>query len=558
MWLNLLVLLMLVLITFFQSLQGLFAAMILLVLSVISSVVAFGFYEDLHKGLIAQWLPGEGQAVSLMVLFLVTLLVLRVVLDTAIKGNVLLPQRANRIGGGILGFFAAMVMTGTAVTAIQMLPFDQEVLGFSRAQVVGGRLVTRGVWFGADRFAVGLAGTILDGSLTAKTPRSGTFEDIHPDLLADVDARRSAGVPAPQKPNAVSLSVEQVWSPEKVMGSDGKTPINPESGRKFLAVRVNLGGDLPPAFTPQQMRMVGVRANRVEQYILKAASAENDVPVEMPPLSRYGSASGTMNLVYEIPAVYGTAPNKAWYVTFNGEGMGEVTESQLKEQSAPALSTPGAATSAEPKKDAKPAAPPKPQVKNPLGRTHGADVTDQPIVSEDWPLGLSVASNEIAGGAELVSSRLKDGHIVLQMSKTSTSKIIGFVSRFEVPKGMKLVQVPLHRVSPGSLMGQAIDFAVRTLQQQWALLDDAGGQYLPAGAVAIASVGGAEMLEIQYHVNPENLVAGHTLTKWRRISDADLKSPDAKLFFLYLVPPGKHVISFDTGRQKVDLDLKVE
>ena len=554
MWLNLLVLLMLVLITFFQSLQGLFAAMILLVLSVISSVVAFGFYEDLYKGLIAQWLPAEGQAVSLMVLFLVTLLVLRVVLDTAIKGNVLLPQRANRIGGGILGFFAAMVMTGTAVTAIQMLPFDREVLGFARHEAVNGRLLTHGVWFGADRFAVGLAGTILDGSLTGKTPRSGTFEDIHPDLLADVDARRSAGVPSVSKPNAVSLSVEQAWSADKVMSADGKTPINPESGRKFLAVRANLGGDLPQAFTPLQMRMVGVRANRVEQYTLKAAGTDNEVPIEVQPLEKYGPKTGTMNLVFEIPN--NTSP---WYVTFNGEGMGEITESQLKEQSAPALSTPAGATPAEPKKDEKPApAAAKPPVKNPAGRTHGADVADQPYVSEDWPLGISVANNQIAGGAELVGSRLKDGHIVLQMSKTSKAKIVGFVSRFEVPKGMKLVQVPLHRVSPGSLMGQAIDFAVRTLQQQWTLLDDAGGQYMPVGAAAIASVGGEELLEIQYHVNPENLISGHTLVKWRRISDADLKNPDAKLFFLYLVPPGKHIINFDTGRQKVDLDLKVE
>jgi hypothetical protein len=553
MWLNLLVLLMLVLITFFQSLQGLFAAMILLVLSVIGSVVAFGFYEDLHKGLIAQWLPAEGQAVSLMVLFLVTLLVLRIVLDTAIKGNVLLPHRVNQIGGGVLGFFAAMVMTGTALTAIQMLPFDQKVLGFARHEMAGTRLATNGVWFGVDRFAVGLAGTILNGSLSAKTPRSGTFEDVHPDLLADLDARRSAGVPAGSKPNAVSLAIEQVWAPDKVMAADGKTPINPESAKKFLAVRATLGGELPMAFTPLQMRMVAVRANRVEQYALKAASTDTEVPVEMQPLDKYVPSAGTMNLVFEIP-------NNAtpWYVTFNSEGMGEVTESQLKEQAAPALSSPAATTPDEPKKDEKPAAAARPTVRNPAGRTHGADVADEPYVSEDWPLGISAANNEVAGSVELVGSRLKDGHIVLPMSRTSKAKIVGFVSRFDVPKGMKLVQVPLHRVSAGSLMGQAIDFAVRTLQQQWALLDDAGGQYLPVGAVAIASVGGEELLEIQYHSNQENLISGHTLTKWRRISDADLKNPDAKLFFLYAVPPGKHIITFDTGRQRADLDLKVE
>lgn len=551
MWLNLLVLLMLVLITFFLSMQGLFSAMIVLVVSVISAVVAFGFYENLYTGLLAQWLPAEGQAVSLMALFLVSLLVLRVVLDTAIKGNVQLPHRVNQIGGAAFGFFAAMVMTGTSVTAIQMLPFDREVLGFARHEMAGERLATSSVWFSPDRFAVGLAGTILDGSLSGKAPRTGQFQDVHPDLLAAVDARRSAGVPAIKRANAVSLSVEQAWLPDRVMMSDGRTPVTPGSGKKFVAVQANLGGDLPKAFTPLQMRMVAVQANRVEQYYLRAAGSGGEVPVEVKPLDMYMPTSGTMNLVFEIPDK--AAP---WYVTFNDEGMGEVTKDKLEEQSAPALSTPAAATPAASEKQEEPA--PRPAVRNPAGRTHGADVADQPYVSDAWPEGLAASRNDVQ--AEVVGSRLKDGHLVLPMSKTITNPAVnmGYVKFFDVPRGMKLVQVPLHRVSAGSLMGQAIDFAVRTLQQQWTLNDDAGGQYMPVGAVAIANVGGEDLLEIQYHSSQENLLAGHTLAKWRRISDADLKNPNAKLYFLYLIPPGKHIVRFDTGRQSADVDLTVQ
>ncbi len=552
MWMNLLVLLMLVLITFFQSLQGLFAAMILLVLSIVSSVLAFSFYEDLYKGLVAQWLPGEGEAVSLMLLFLGTLILLRLGADFGIKGNVQIPEKADRIGGGILGFLAAMVMTGMTMTAVQMLPFDQQVLGFSRYEMANGRLSTKGIWFRADSFAVGLAGTILDGSLTGKTPRQGTFEDVHPDLFTDLDARRSAGVPGASKPGDVTLSIEQVWTPERVVAPDGKSQISPEAGTKFLAVRIKPAGGVPSAMTPLQIRLVGVRANRVQPFIAKAASAENDIPAAVEPMAKYTISTGqAMNLVYEIPA--SATP---WYVDFNSQARAEISEKALKEQSAPAL---GAPPAPEPKKEEKPAPAPKPQVKNPLGRTHGADVTDKPIVSEDFPEGLAIASNELAGGPELVGTRLKDGHIVLPMSKTSKVKMVGMISRFDIPKGQKLVQVPLHRVAPGSLAGQAIDFAVRTLQQQWAINDDAGTQYIPVGAVAIANTGGTDTLEIQYHVNQENLISGHTLTQWRKITDADLKSqPDAKLIFLYLVPPGKHITEFDTGRAKVELDLKVE
>jgi hypothetical protein len=556
MWLNLLALLMLALITFFQSLQGLFSALLLFVLSVISSVVAFGFYEDLYKGLLAEWLPGEGQAVALMAIFLVTLAVLRLAVDFGIKGSVLMPQKIDRISGGILGFFVAMVMTGTVLTAIQMLPADQQVLGYQRFQVTNGRLTTQSVWFAPDRFTVGLVGILLDGSLSGKNARTGTFEDVHPDLLAELDARRSAGVPYASKPGAVSLAIEQVWSPERVVAADGRTPINPDAGDKFLALRIKQTGGPAKTFTPLQMRMVATRANRVQAFFLRAASAGSDIPTEVRPLDRYTMPTGTMNLVYEIPS--SAAP---WYLTFNNLSFAEITPTLLKDQTAPALNSPTPPPEQpRPVERPTPAAPAAPQVRNPAGRTHGASVTEQPVVSDELPEGITIATNDATGaGADLVRGRLQNGHIVMEMSKTSRFRTFGFVTKFDVPGGQRLVQVPLHRVAPGSLMGQAIDFAVRTLQQQWTLIDDAGGRYMPVGAVAIANVGGTEVLEIQYHVGQEYVAAGHTLTNWKRISDQELRTqPDAKLIFLYLVPPGKHIVDFDTGRQKVQLDLNVE
>ncbi len=247
MWLNLLALLMLVIITFFQSLQGLFAALILFVLSVISSAVAFGFYENLYTGLLAKWLPAEGEAVALMAIFLVTLLILRLVTDFGIKGNVPMPPKVDRIGGGLLGFFTAMVMTGMAMTSVQMLPFDRQILGFSRYQTVNGKMMTSGLTLGPDSFATGLARVILDGSLCGKSAEAGTFQENHPDLLAEFDARRSAG-PLDKGVMDDSISVERMWWPDRL--GDANAP----SGTKFLAVRANAAG--ASAFTPAQIRLV--------------------------------------------------------------------------------------------------------------------------------------------------------------------------------------------------------------------------------------------------------------------------------------------------------------
>ncbi len=552
MWLNLLVLLMLVLITFFQGLQGLFSATILLVLSVISMVVAFGFYEDLYSGLLAQWLPGAGEAVSLMLLFLGTLIVLRLIVDLGIKGNVKIPRNLDRIGGGAVAFFAAMVLTGVAMTAVQMLPAERHVLGFARFNEVNGSVVEKGLWFGPDRFAVGLSRVILDGGFSAKASREGKFQEVHPDLLAELDARRSAGVPRPVKPGELSLKVDQVWFPDQIRPADGKELIPPRSGR-FVGVRVDQSGPLPKAFTPQQMRLVVTRGSSVEAHPAVAAGLDTAAPIPVEPLSIYKMQSGAMNLVYEVPT-----GADAWYVTFDGRSRGEVTKSEPDDQKTPSFTAqPQAAPQSTPQ--------PQPQarqpqdVRNPGGRTHGANVAEQPIVSDNLPEGIAIARNEIATSATLAGSKLRDGHFALPMSKTSRVKMMGMVSQFDVPDGQRLVQVPLHRVMPGSLAGQAIDFTVRTLQQQWALVDDTGGKYLPVGAVAIANVGGEETVEIQYHIGQANIAAGRTLRPWQRISDQALRNqPDAKLVFLYLVPPRRHLVNFDTGRRQAEIDVTVQ
>lgn len=534
MWLNLLSILMLVLITFFLALQGTFSAMIMLVLSVISAAVAFGFYEDLYTGLVAQWLPGEGEAVSLMALFLITLLVLRLAVDMAIKGNVVLPTRIDRTGGGVLGFVAGMMMTGVAMTGVQLLPFDHEVLGFARNESVGGKLATNGLFLGTDRFAVGFARILLDGSLSGKSVQEGQFEEVHPDYLGQVDARRSAG-PLTNGANEASLAVEQMWWPDRI-GSDA-----PQSG-KFLGVRVKPSGIR--AWTPAQFRLVVYEGGRLQQFVPVAAGAGDDL-ARVEPLQRFGPPK-VLDLVFEVPANV-TAP---WYVSYNSWAKAEIGETKAKEAAAPPMAAPGEDAPKEPAK-------PKPQASS--GRTHGADVTEDPVVRVELPYGITIPRSEL-NDIETRGRSLVNGHVVLPTAKLEKSGItVGGITRFEVPRDMRLVQVPLHRLMPGSLAGQAIDFTLRTLQQQWVLEDDAGQRYMPVGALAIAKVGGQEFLEIQYHASQENITAGHTLAGWRRIQDNDLKQqPDAKLVFLYFVPPGKKIVKFDTGRGEQDLNLDVK
>ena len=86
-----LVLLMLILITSFQTLQGFFSALILLVLAVVCSAAAFGFYEDVYELALLSRMPEHGEAMALIAIFLLSLILLRLLVDFGIKGNVMLP-----------------------------------------------------------------------------------------------------------------------------------------------------------------------------------------------------------------------------------------------------------------------------------------------------------------------------------------------------------------------------------------------------------------------------------------------------------------------------------
>lgn len=539
MWLNLLSLLMLVLITFFLSLQGMFSALILFVLSVVSSVVAFGFYENLYSGLLIQWLPGEGEAVSLMAIFLLTLLVLRLIVDLGMKGNVLLPAKADRVGGAVMGFFAGMVMTGMAMTAVQLLPFDHEILGFARyTSGASGRLTTNGLFLGPDSFASGLAGLILDGSLSGKDPDS-SFEANHPDFLGQIDARRSAG-PMVKGVKDASVSVERMWWPER-LGAN-----SPDSGMKYLAVRVKPSG--AEAFTPAQFRLVARNAGRIQTFMPRGAG-DGGEPAQVELLQVY-STPKTLDLVYQVPQ----SLSKAWYVAYNGWAKGEIAEEKQKDATPPAMAPSGTARSSAGQSNASEAD--KARQRNPGGRTHAANVSDDPYVSDDLPGNICIPTND-ASEMELSGKKIASGRLVLDASKIKMAIPAMSITKFKVPDGKKLVQVPLQRVFAGSIYGQAINFADRTFQQSWSLKDETGRLYQPVGAFAEANVGGTDIIEIQY-ASQEAIDAGHTLGPWQRIQESSFRQPGAKLIFLYQVPPGTHIVDFQTNRGGgSDIDLRV-
>lgn len=169
-------------IAFFQVTQGIFNSLIMAILSVVSAAVAFASYEMLADTMYASQ-PAHADAAALIVMFAIPLLVLRLIYDKLIKGNVVMGMWSDRIGGGALGIISGLFIVGVLLVAIQMLPFGSSVMGYKPFT----NTLERNHQAYADEFVVGAINLFSKGSLSTGKP----FENTHDDLFLELYCARN-------------------------------------------------------------------------------------------------------------------------------------------------------------------------------------------------------------------------------------------------------------------------------------------------------------------------------------------------------------------------------
>ena len=179
-------------IAFFQVVQGLYSSLVMTILSVICAMLAINFYEPV-AALLYEYQPGHADAITLIVLFVVPLLVLRILSDKYLSANIVIGVWPSRIGGGALGLLTALIVVGMLTLSIQMLPWGPSIMGYrpfndslQRDQKMGP--------FRPDEFVLGMAKFLSAGSLGTgqnwtpdndATPKH-TFANTHDDLLLEL------------------------------------------------------------------------------------------------------------------------------------------------------------------------------------------------------------------------------------------------------------------------------------------------------------------------------------------------------------------------------------
>ncbi|MHC4324169.1 MAG: hypothetical protein ACYSUX_07840 [Planctomycetota bacterium] len=290
-----------------QYFKGTFVkAFAMVIIAIISSVVAFGFFEACANLIISRGNDGSmlslvpwAQTLCFILLFVVTFGVLQTGAVYLIHHQVEFGFLPELIGRVVCGIILGFMVSGLLLTALQMgpLPLSYPYERFDPARLDPDN--PSGVLLNADGFATGLFGLISNGSLSGKN----SFKTIHPSYLDQLflnrllgDASGVSGVfPAIEVPkpgvwpvsDAVKKQVDSFVS--ELRSSGGKVAYEP--GGKSVAIPVSTEDVYNPTivrvgikkraikrqaeinagvFTPSQLRLICTR---------KTGEAVNTYPI---------------------------------------------------------------------------------------------------------------------------------------------------------------------------------------------------------------------------------------------------------------------------------------
>ncbi len=603
MWVPLIFIILLFAIVFFQSTQGLFSAMIMMVLTLCCAAFAYGSYEWVAVEYLAKyWKPDMAHAISLAALFGVPLLIFRLILDKLVRRSCLLPYMIDKAGGGVCGVVTGFVMVGVAGTAFQMVPFGTSAMGFSRFDLairesgVGNTTpppditaADRGLWLSPDRFATGAATMMSDGVFSSQQ----SFYREHPDFLQEIgwvntiNPAISRYAPPGSLKTVSSEPVEVVY--RLIPGDDKKNiaeqfePISPQSGLEFRMVRVKFSSDAldhnkSHLFSLRQFRLVGEDGGVVRQFYPIAtqhteASAminrhvslkryrSDDWPVVDELITPRSDHLGEVELVFELPKSFD--PGFIEYkrsarakVSFSaGAPVGAGNPKAPGETDAGSTSADGAPKSEASTSDGaeKPASSRRRSRRSrrgssddtPAARRGGnvrgfTTIPGASVFGDRLP--FEVTAYRDLNNTDVSNGALVGGHFRADAADQENGKDAP-IATLRVPEGKRLLHLNVGHLNARSTLGRALSRAV-AVAQNYLVTDANGATYRIVGKYALATVNGERVFEVQYFPNQAGTVGG--LGKFDRIKEDDLKSGD-EIVLLFLVDPGVKLVSFSTG-----------
>jgi hypothetical protein len=277
-------------VAFYHYVQGFFSAFLSLVLVAISSVVALGFHQQLAELLSQGKVADHSYGAVLAGLFAGSYVLLRLIFDRAVPGNVNFGFLADKIGAGVCGVVAALFATGTFAVMAQTLPFGPNVIGYGRWETTSQKVnynstpewarnrsrsvdvsdmlykndelkearldpaKAGGMMIPADDFVIGFLNVVSAGSLSGDL----RFSDRNPAYLNQLFAQRvglqpGAKVTAFPQGDRAQFDVAAIYlvEPAGLRQVDGEI-------KEFRTAPVEIAGNLMPLTETQRLIIVRV------------------------------------------------------------------------------------------------------------------------------------------------------------------------------------------------------------------------------------------------------------------------------------------------------------
>ncbi len=567
-WLSLLLIILIAVITYIQTLYGFISALIMLVLVLVTVPFAFTVYEFLAFRVVIDYLNDLALPVSFMVSFIAPLIGLRLLMDKYITRANLLPVLFDKIGAAVAGFFAAWLLAGVIAVAVFMIPFSGSFLGKPLLDRETGE--PAGLWLSPHRVAVGYAVMMSNGVFSG--PRE--WSNDHPDLIQELawamsTHHNSRQIVPPGSVELIKAEIRQyIFNKTEGPRHRGQrpeptySPVTAEHEHYWLLLRLQIhstaeDSDTGQRFSSRQIRLVGFDNPNADasNYYVKAIN-DNDDPsraVTIEPDEFYRpDAAGEVDVVFEVPDKF--VPRFVEYKLGSRIDLTQVSPASAPEP------PPAAASRPEPPDTRRTAsAPPAPEPTTPPedrrsgGRVSGVRGSgEEARFSDELPMPMTDYQQF---DFDHTGEAMARGHIYGERDEQAGSGPGPRVTEFQVPPDKRMFQLDVRTLQAGSTLGRALSFAVTSVRN-YQLRDAAGNAYPVVGQFAVADVDGTEVVEVQYFPEAVGATGRGGIRDFSRIKDRHLEGSDYRLVYLFLVEPGAQLTEFTTGTGRRPTDLR--
>jgi len=579
---NIIALVLVLAITFMHSIFGLFSGLINVFCCIIAAVVALGSYDALNQVVTGSLNLNSAytEPICLVVLFVLTLLLLRTLADNYIRGNVTLPMYVDWGGGAVCGFVNAQLCVGILIIGILMLPIGGTKLGFSRyVRVEGGtdaerpymaQVERQSFWTRSDEFTAGLVSLISSGSMRSKRSFAEVYPDFTDAVFLSTNTVQPESLPSPLRAKKTGgdgftkgLTVEEWWERSDPLDvryrkdapteKNPKPPLSPQSfkpgpGMKLIGVRMTLGSAAADRqktskkhlFRPTQIRLVGQADKHPRQY---PARVLNTGDKEIRGANRLVNFDDNFSLEggdQEIDAYFEVDQDFVpSFVEYRRHARAELTRANLKED-AP-LGAIATKTDSSKNRQEK-----TPRFYNRQGS------------GENFKLPFNVKLAALRSGVTIKAKQLVKGRFSGNRTRFESNGNEPETNAFAVPDGSHMLQVRYTPQKAQSIVGDVFNFVGQL--NQFSVRDDRGNEHRLVGYYAIVKRGRNQFVELFYNGAPDDPAdpSFRYMLDFKSVNRKELDAPDAEVGLLFLIDRGDvRITKLEIGNKEYDAQFSI-